>query len=162
MTIQHSDFHFIGHVESRSSGDGLVWCSLKPTDGTWPTVAPPYPYRCSVLQYVATSHKLYSSCVFDNRRVPQNRQTVLRRLPCLNIYLFQIARKVKQALGNGGGKRSHRKRLHYQSLHTCFVPLDFSRTLQHTAAHCNTLQHTAIHCNTLQHACFVRYMSATH
>jgi len=26
-----------------------------------------------------------------------------------------------------------------------------SKSLQHTATHCNTLQHTATHCNTLQH-----------
>ena len=26
-----------------------------------------------------------------------------------------------------------------------------TRTLRHTATHCNTLQHTATHCNTLQH-----------
>ena len=40
-----------------------------------------------------------------------------------------------------------------------------SRTLQHTATHCNTLQHTATHCNTLQHTathCTTLQHTATH
>jgi len=99
---------------------------------------------CSVLQCVAVGCWCVIHLIFPSLFIE-----VMSPLRMTHSYGYMTHSEMSLQLGEDSFSSLFPAGSHFQksARHQIYI----SRTLQHTATHCNTPQHTSTHCNTLQH-----------